>query len=76
MGYCLLPPDLGLCPSGLDLQQTTGTVDGPRGPPAPPRPHQGLPHFCADFTFVITETHVGYFFFEPLFTALAAPRLK
>lgn len=34
----------------------------PRGPPAPPGPRQGRPRFCADFAFVITETHVGHFF--------------
>lgn len=67
MDYRLLCPDSGPRPSGLRLRQTTGTLDGPRGPPAPP--HRGLPRVRADFIVGIKKTHVSHFFFDPLFTA-------
>lgn len=66
MDYRLSCPDSGPRPSGLHLRQTTGSVDGPWGPPAPPRPHRGLPRVYADFIVGIKKTHVSHFFFDPL----------
>lgn len=60
MGYRLLRPHSGLSPSGLHLQQRTGTV------------HLHLQDrtkvflTSTDFTFLIIKTHVSHFFFEPL----------